>query len=50
MFMLNELIDEKTQYVNPHIVDIGCGDGIKVYMMLQEGIEKGKIKGTVDYL
>lgn len=48
--MLLDLADNKSQYIHKNIIDIGCGDGIKVYAMLQEAIKNQKIEGTVDYL
>ncbi|AHB41849.1 hypothetical protein P148_SR1C00001G1071 [candidate division SR1 bacterium RAAC1_SR1_1] len=48
--MLLDLVDNKSKYINKNIIDIGCGDGIKLYAMLQEAIKNKKIEGTVDYL
>lgn len=48
--MLLELVNNKTKYVHKNIIDIWCGDGIKVYEMLQEWIKNKKIDWTVDYL
>lgn len=48
--MLLDLVDNKSEYIHNNIVDIGCGDGIKLYTMLQEAIKNKKIEWTVDYL
>jgi hypothetical protein len=34
--MLLNLIDKKPEYITNNIIDIGCGDGIKIYEMLKK--------------
>lgn len=50
---LNNLLDfveKKPEYLKNIIVDLGCGDGIKIYEMLKKALNEKKIQGTVEYL
>lgn len=50
LWNLLDLVEKKPEHLKNTIIDLGCGDGIKIYEMLKKALNEKKIKGTVEYL
>ncbi len=48
--LLEELVNNFSEHINEHIVDVWCWDWLKIFNMLEQGIKNEKIEWTIDYL